>query len=103
MPVACPTTAVHPEPPAPEKNSGPGFHRGPLQSWTPGWAAPYRVPSGQAGAFDPTADAAAEAEGGTDANKGQRSGDVVSLTKAILKTIDRPIGAGLHIPFILDI
>jgi hypothetical protein len=61
------------------------------------------VPSGQAGAFDPAADAAAEAEGGTDANKGQRSGYVVSLTKAILETVDRPVGAGPDIPFILDV
>ena len=95
MPVACPTTAVRPKPPAAKNNSGPGVHQGPLGSWTPGWAAPYRVASGQAGAFDPAADAAAEAEGSTDANKGQRSRYVVSLAKAILETVDRPIGAPL--------
>jgi hypothetical protein len=53
------------------------------------------VASGQAGTFDPAADAAAEAEGSTDVNKGQRSRYVVSLAKAILETVDQPIGAPL--------
>ena len=59
----------------------------------------------QAGPLDPAAEPAAEAEGGTDTNKGQRrgGGGDVRLTKAILKTVERPIGAGLDIPFILDI
>ena len=64
-----------------------------------------RAGLGQEGPIDPAAEPAAEAEGGTDTNKGQRRGcgGDVRLTKAILKTVERPIGAGLDIPFILDI